>query len=411
MWIFPAVLLMAVSQADVNVKSLDNSVQRGRLAGLTSEEVVIEVDGEKQTLLLEELMGLNPVAMPAEIDAEPAAWINLDDGSEVLAKDYTVSQGAVKAGLLGGDELTAKTSAVRWARFKKQSEAQAAEWAKIVEADAAADLIVIRKDERIDYLEGVVEDITAETVNFRLDGDLVPVRREKVEGVVYFHPNRGKQPTPVGVVHDASGSHFNAASLELAENGIKLTTASGAEIVRPLSAIRQIDFSAGKIAYLSDLQPRAVEWTPFFGSNLDEQLVVIYQPRMNSPISNDAARGEPGQLQLRKTNENGVSEIHTYSKGIALHSRAEVTWLLPDEFRVLKAIAGIDARYRNLGHVELIITGDGEELFRGEISGQDEPLPLEIDLTGVRRLTVLVDFGKNLDLGDHLNLCNARVVK
>jgi hypothetical protein len=33
-------------------------------------------------------------------------------------------------------------------------------------------------------------------------------------------------------------------------------------------------------------------------------------------------------------------------------------------------------------------------------------------MRGVRRLTILVDFGEDgSDLGDHLNLCNARLTK
>lgn len=412
MWVLPAILFVAVAQADVSVKLLDNSIQTGRLVELTTAEVVIETDGERKTLLLEELIGLNPVEAPAAAAGSPAAWIQLNDGSLLTATGFATASGKVQAPLLGGGQLEAKTSAVHWARFKPQNEQQAADWAKIIAADAAADLIVIRKDERIDYLEGIVEDITDEVVNFRLDGELVPVRREKVEGVVYFHANRGPAPAPAGVVHDTAGSHLNAAQLALTDGGFQITTASGVQLTRPMAAIRQIDFSAGKIQYLSEIEPRSIEWTPFFSpAGDDPQLTALYRPRMNLPLSNDTARGDEALLQLRMTNADGVPEIHTYSKGIAMHSRTRITWQLPDSFSSLKAVAGIDARYRNLGDVELVVEGDGKELFRAHVSGREEPLLLDIDLTGVRRLTILADFGKNLDVGDHLNLCNARVVK
>jgi hypothetical protein len=36
---------------------------------------------------------------------------------------------------------------------------------------------------------------------------------------------------------------------------------------------------------------------------------------------------------------------------------------------------------------------------------------LTLDLQGVKRLTVLVDFGEDLDVADHLNLCEAKLVE
>ena len=39
------------------------------------------------------------------------------------------------------------------------------------------------------------------------------------------------------------------------------------------------------------------------------------------------------------------------------------------------------------------------------------PLPIELDITGVKRLRFIVDYGQNLDTGDWLNLGNVRVVK
>ena len=55
--------------------------------------------------------------------------------------------------------------------------------------------------------------------------------------------------------------------------------------------------------------------------------------------------------------------------------------------------------------------GDEKELFRQAISGKDAPLPIDLNIEGVRRLKILVDYGETLDVADHLNLCNARIIK
>ena len=46
-----------------------------------------------------------------------------------------------------------------------------------------------------------------------------------------------------------------------------------------------------------------------------------------------------------------------------------------------------------------------------EIEGNKPPQSIQLDITGVKRLKFLVDYGQNLDTGDWLNLCEARIAK
>ena len=77
----------------------------------------------------------------------------------------------------------------------------------------------------------------------------------------------------------------------------------------------------------------------------------------------------------------------------------------------MTALVGIDSRLQGGGNVVLVIRGDNRELFRQAVSGQQPPLELDLNIENVRRLEILVDFGETLDVADHLNLCNARVIK
>jgi hypothetical protein len=61
--------------------------------------------------------------------------------------------------------------------------------------------------------------------------------------------------------------------------------------------------------------------------------------------------------------------------------------------------------------VRLLIRGDNDLLLDMPVSGTDAPKPIDLDLTGVRKLIILVDFGDRASLGDHLDLCNARITK
>jgi hypothetical protein len=74
-------------------------------------------------------------------------------------------------------------------------------------------------------------------------------------------------------------------------------------------------------------------------------------------------------------------------------------------------MVGIDDAVRDAGHVELVISGDDRVLFSRTVTGQEKGFPVELDITGVRRLKILVDYGEQMDIADHLNLCDARLTK
>jgi hypothetical protein len=94
-----------------------------------------------------------------------------------------------------------------------------------------------------------------------------------------------------------------------------------------------------------------------------------------------------------------------------MHSRTELVYRLPGKFGTFRALAGIDDRVRPGGDVRLVIYGDGRLLLDKQITGRDEPVPLTVDISGVARLKIVADFGGDLDVSDHLDLCEPRVFK
>ncbi|MCA8990000.1 MAG: NPCBM/NEW2 domain-containing protein, partial [Planctomycetaceae bacterium] len=63
------------------------------------------------------------------------------------------------------------------------------------------------------------------------------------------------------------------------------------------------------------------------------------------------------------------------------------------------------------GNVDLTITGDGQELFSGTVTARDKALPIDLDVSNKQFLQITVDFGKGLDIGDHLDLADAKLIK
>ena len=72
-------------------------------------------------------------------------------------------------------------------------------------------------------------------------------------------------------------------------------------------------------------------------------------------------------------------------------------------------IAGIDPDLEQRGSVRLVIQGDDHVFLDQVLGGNDAPLPINLDISGVARLRILVDYGDELDMADHLNLCEMRL--
>jgi hypothetical protein len=216
-----------------------------------------------------------------------------------------------------------------------------------------------------------------------------------VYGLAYRHPSGETSTGPICRLIDIFGSHWQVSKIAL-EKKLQLTTPSGLVLSCSPEIVASIDFSLGKIVYLSDLKPESVAWTPFFSTAKTlPSMGQFYAPRQDRNF-------ESNPLQLAGTE---------YSKGLAIRSRTEVVYRLPGSFTRLKAVAGIDDSVRPQGNVRLVIRGDNNVLLDMPVAGTDAPKPVDLDLSGVRKLSILVDFGDKAGFGDHLDLGNARIIK
>ena len=388
-----AVLLAAGPPFEV--QTLDGQTLVGPLVELTADRLTLDMADGRASLETESVLSVSAKRQPTTARPAPGAVATLTDGSTVHVRQYAAQDGRARLTLSDGQTLEMPTSIVRSVRLQQQGGASAAEWDRLVNMTADADLLAVRKDETIDYHKGVVSDVTENAVRFELDGETLLVRRSKVYGFVYRRGPRLEESPTVCWIVDSAGSRWAANSLKLAEK-LAWTTPAGLSVAQPVDAIVQIDFSGGKIAYLSDLKPEKVRWTPYFsvGKPL-EAVEQFYSPRYDHDF-------EAKPLRL-----GGVE----YQKGLALHARTEIVYRLSEPFRRFRAIAGIANAVHPGNGVRLTITGDGRELLDVRIAGDDAPHPVDLDLTGVRRLGIVVDFGDNPSTGDSLLLCNARLSK
>jgi hypothetical protein len=387
-------VLLAVTAAEatpqVEVRSLAGQQAVGRLQTLGPERVVVQTADGPVEFPASDLMSLKPVQPPEAAEAGPVL-VELADGSRLSVNDVAIDGKQVKLLRPGGD-LQTLIEQVNSIRFVPASAEFDTVWSAAVADPAAADRLVLKKKDGFDFLPGVVRDMNALALQFDVSG-VRPVKRERVAGLVFYRAKGQEPPKAAGLVKDRSGSTWAATRLELQGDRLRLEVA-GQPHELPWSDVQSIDFSAGKILHLGS--PETKEWAPFLGAAADlGALAALYEPRVDTSF-------DGGALLL------GGKE---YRQGLALHSRSRVTYRLADGARRFQATAGIDDRHSPRGNVRLQIRADARLLFDEPIRGGEQPKPLDLDVSGARRLEILVDYGEGGDLSDHLNLCEARVTQ
>jgi hypothetical protein len=397
----PLILLSALSAPpQFDVQLLDGSKVSGSLAGWTEKQVVVDTPAGRRELDVAKVASLAANGPTAKSAAKPSVWVDLADGSRLAASEYTTDKVRAKITLFPANEVfEVPTADVEAVRMQPESEATAIEWSRMRGKKLPGDLLVTGNQTGIDYHQGAIEDVSDAKVRFTLDGNTLGVKRTKVYGLIYYHAAGTPAADAPYTITETGGSRWTVASLKLDGDKLDFTTAGGRIIRRDLDQIAQIDLSLGKIVFLADLKPDAetVTANPF---TLTEKVL---------PDRAEFSRVRRDENLDGKSLRTHNQEFH---KGMAMRSRTELAWTLPGKFSRLEAVAGVDDDVRPLGNVRLKILGDGKSLLDANLSGGDKDArPIRLDVTGVRRLVLIVESLGNFGAGDHLDLGNLRLIK
>jgi hypothetical protein len=396
-------IIVTAAVSPFEVQTLDGRTLTGSLVKLTADRLTIAAKEGNVSLNAQEVLTISPRQRPKPVLRTAGVVVELTDGSIIRGRQYLAHGSQTRITLADGETVdvpagvvrTVQLGGARETRLPQEMDAQGSEWSRLIKMKSDSDLLIVRAEENLDYHKGVLHDVTEEAVRFELDGEVLPVKRSKVFGFVYRHGAETDLPPAVCRNTDSAGSQWSVRALALAE-GLHWTTPAGLSVTMPLGSVASIDFSGGKLTYVSDLQPETAVWTPYFGvENPLPAAKRLYAPRFDRGF-------ESAPLQLGRA---------VYGKGLALYCRTEIVYRLPARFRRFQAVAGIDDAVRPHGKVRLVVRGDDKVLLDVVILGSDAPRPLELDLTDVRRLTIVADFAGSLSAGDRLLLCNARIIK
>ena len=384
-----SILVLCLTAAPpVEMTTLKGEQHVGSLERLSGENVVLKTPTGVVTIPAAELLAIRvPSGTTLPAAAETVVEIRLTDGTRLRAANFasTGTEAVIEHPQMGSIKLP--MIVVQSVRFAVPDPKVDAAWNQLLDRTAKKDQVAVRKGDVLDHLDGVIGSLDESTVKFQLDGDEIPVKRDRVFGLIYAR-RENLSSKAVAAVELSSGDRLAAKGVSFDGAVWKVKLASGADVSVPQPLVQTVDFSLGKIAYLSNLEPRDVKYTPFFD--------FVWEYRRDRSLDGKS-------LSLGNK---------VYAKGLALHSLTAMKYRLGGDYRRFQTVMGIDDDIRVAGNVDVVIKGDGRTLFKGSARVNQPPQPLDLDVTGVVELEITVDYGDDkLDIGDRLHLADAKVVK
>ncbi len=342
-----------------------------------------QATGEVQSLSaqsLELVTSAGPVSVPvadlqtlrlkgASSSADPLE-VSLVEGSAIAATGIAVAEGKLKfsGGPLDGQSLaTERVHAIRLAPGKN---GLLPIWQEMREKVSPSDLLIIHKGETLDFVAGTIGTIDDMSVALIARGREVKVAREKVFGIVYATHQRASG-SPLCELELTNGSRIRAQSVLFNTTQATITTTFSAEIVVPLDSLQSIDFALGRI-------------TP----------LIKTLTRETYPYEKDFLKVRSHQI-LTSSGKKAPMKLggKPYAEGLVVHPETKLEFTLNRQYRRLRTLVGIDetnadrANFQPVVHLQLL--ADGKSVFDQDIRWDQAPIPVDIDLTDVRRLELV----------------------
>ena len=400
-------LLLRAKDTTLTITKIDGTQLIGEIVAWNASEINLQKESESLTIASPQLLRIQWQHSTQDAPIKEK-FLELVNGTRLPHKGYEVQEGkATVKTTLAEQLLTLSTNRIAYVQLSIEAPEQ-----KNYAHDLDGDILVLRKKKtgNFDNLAGILGNVTPKQVEFTWDGETIPVKRAKVVALAYFHARKPAVQQPICWLHLLGGGRLPIVEILRRDQNVKVKTTGGLEFLLPLESLRDADYSQGKLAYLSDLQPIEQHWTPRIGLPASAELIQKHGlPRRDQSYAGSA-------LALRWPSAKtasvaGDDNVKTYQKGLAMRSRTDIRYRLPKGMRRFTTLAGIDPETASQGNVDLEIFTDNRSVWQGEIDGEAAPTEINVALSNARELRIVVDYGKNLDFGDRLHLIEARLSK
>ena len=385
-WFWIVALLIAASRGAVNAQQPALVLLDGKTLAATQVEISagkVRAPGGPEDLSIDDLRRIEFGPKIVITSEKPQVVVELRARGRLSGKSATIGdEKCVVVGHFG--EIAIPIDALRAIRF---GPSQQPDLDKAIQAPSAdQDRIFFTVDGKSDSVTGLIESLSDKELSFQIEGQTRTIPRDRLVGIVIAQPLADEAPAPA-LATFTDGSQVGGELVSLNREKLVLGPPGGGEISVPRSAVASIQIRSAREVFLSDLKPLAAE-----------QQAIVTLPR---PWQADrSVLGRPLTIGNR-----------VFEKGIGVQSRSSLTFAAEGRFDTIAAVIGIDAETGGKGDCIFSVLGDGQSLFSRRMKGSDPPHEMQINIAGVQQITLLVEPGADLDLSDHADWGDVRMIK
>jgi|GEM_PF-483351 len=388
----------------VTLEQTDGKLLSGRLERIDADKVLLDEAGTSRTVALQSVRRIQRVERldPADCSLQ-LTWI---DGCTLRGNDFVWN--GTKAWLIGPEgSVEMPIERVRSLDWQPQTidpaddhdadddssgdgravAPQTPSWLESLPESTESDLVVIGNGDKIEFVECAIKGVSAETVTVSLEEEQISVKRLKVIGLQWLRDNRAENKQGGQIVVDVVGGSLRGNRVEWSPDGFLVN----GDIRLPASMFVGVDYAAGRLTSLTTLPTERLEVDPYFAAlGKVDGLAEFFAPR---EMAADRQWPRPG---------------------LVMRPRTVVVWRMPADSRRFRTTVAPAGGRDATGGAVVIVAADDREVFRREVNASlfasefvavsqssdratdtkeaDIGIPVDIDLAGVRRLTITVDF-------------------
>ena len=378
--------------AEDGIETIDGKSFKGSI--LSSDNKVVSIktgDGKTEDVAITDIVGIT-FDTPPDKAVPPANLIESVAGDSLPSSDITMDEGKITfTSTLTGEQtvIADQLLAVILPPYASTADKVKEQCKERKYFNDSQDMLVVRRpDGHLQSVKGVLKKITDKELLFYFGKADRKMSLDKVSAILLAKLTRLKS-IPSGTIHGTDGGVLKINSYGIKGDQLVVNSPVFGDLKISKNLVEQIRFGSDRIKYLHEMEPAGVKEYGFFD--------VTFNYRKNLSVSG-------ARLKLGGK---------IYDNGLGVHSFSETTWDIGGKFNFFIATIGIDDAVRPGGNVGVTMIGDGKELIKtGKVTGEDKPRDIRLDVSGVSKLIIRVDFGDDkLGVSDHLDIVNPRLIQ
>jgi len=384
-----SLLLLTSVLPAAELNTLKGKKLSGDLVAINDQSIVLKTAAGDVTTPLPEAMQLQ-LATPAEVKfPDKYTDVELIDGTLFHCKSFALKGKTIEFVALPEKKITLPLSKVAYILNEAQDPKTQKEWSEIFADRGKRDRFFLRKDDRLDGLEGTFGEVDADgkSIPFDLAGGgsrKLPI--DKLVALMFNNRLEGNIPPMACRVIDAHRNVIVAHKASVKDGKLTIETVAGAAIEYPtLQPVVMLDYSKDKVVFLSDMK--------FKEENLFGETTV----RCAKDVNLD--------------NQPILVDGNVYQKGLVVHAGVVLTFDLAGDYKEFKAVLGYDFTANSITDVKVAFVADGRPLYSADVHRNEKPQPITLDVKKVRQLKVTVTPTEGLFIGRQVAFADAKVTK